>query len=405
MDWQETKGGVMNKAFVPNGPMSKALQQSILIIDDTLQNLTVLSQLLLPSYRVRAVNSGEKGLKAVAANHPDLILLDVMMPGMDGYEVLERLRADPATHDIPVIFITAMTGAENEARGLALGAVDYISKPINPAIALARVRTHLELKRARDRLTLENEWLEQEVARRMSENLLIQDLTIHALACLGEVRDNETGHHILRTQAYVDILARQLAGHPRFRAALEGPRLDMVIKAAPLHDMGKIGIPDAILLKPGRLTPEEFEIMKAHPAIGADAIRRAMDQALAGTGQGSAPHPASAFAFLEVAQEIALSHHEKWDGSGYPAGLAGDAIPVSARLMALADVFDALMCRRVYKAPMSLEETTRIICEGRGRHFDPDVVDAFMACHARFAEIATRLADPEPSPTPRRTGS
>jgi putative two-component system response regulator len=372
--------------------------RTILIVDDTPQNLTVLSELLKPLYRVRAGNSGERALRAAATEpRPDLILLDVMMPDMDGHEVLRRLRADPATRNIPVIFITGMDAAEDEERGLALGAVDYITKPINPAIVLARVHTHLELKQARDRLTNANEWLESEVARRMSENLLIQELSVRALACLAEVRDKQTGHHILRTQIYVDTLAKHLSTHARFCAALSGNRLTMVVKAAPLHDIGKVGVPDAILLKPGRLTAEEYETMKAHPTIGADAINKAMEQALDGATGIELEQAKRAFDFLIIAREIALSHHEKWDGSGYPAGLAGDDIPVSARLMALADVFDALINRRVYKPALSFAEASKIICDGRGSHFDPDVVDAFIACSDRFAEIAVTAANPEES--------
>lgn len=367
---------------------------TILIVDDTPQNLTVLGELLQPLYRVRAANSGERALRMVrTAPRPDLVLLDVMMPEIDGHDVLRRLREDPATRDIPVLFVTAMDAAEDEERGLALGAVDYITKPIKPAIVLARVRAHLDLKAARDRLARQNDWLEAEVHRRMRENVLVRDLGIRALASISEARDNETGRHIVRTQTYVGILARHLAGHPRFAAALDGDRLDMVVKAAPLHDVGKVGVPDSILLKPGRLTPEEFDIMKTHAAIGANAIERAIGQAMAGVGEGEAEQARGAFAFMRVAHEIALGHHEKWDGSGYPAGLAGDAIPVSARLMALADVFDALMSKRVYKPAIGLEETTRIIVEGRGRHFDPDVVDAFLACREAFAAVAERLAD------------
>lgn len=358
---------------------------TILVVDDTPQNIRVLGELLKHDYHIRAANSDPR---------PDLILLDVMMPGMNGYEVLRRLRAENDTKNIPVIFITAMATAENEEFGLELGAVDYITKPFNPSIVLARVHTQLELKRARDRLADENDWLEREVARRMRENLLIQDLSIRALACLAEARDNETGQHIVRTQIYVELLARKLAEHERFRDALAGSRLNMIVKAAPLHDLGKVGIPDAILLKPGRLIPEEFEIMKTHTTIGADAITKAMEQALAGADDAMTEVAGSAFAFLKVAREISLSHQEKWDGSGYPAGLTGDAIPVSARLMALADVFDALMTRRVYKPPMTLDEATKIIVDGRGKHFDPAVVDAFIACRERFAEIAARYADP-----------
>lgn len=377
---------------------TSAHKQTILIVDDTPQNLTILGELLQPHYRVRAANSGERALRAASLQpRPDLILLDVMMPEMDGYAVMQHLHSDVSTSNIPVIFVTAMHDAESEEHGLELGAVDYITKPINPAIVLARVRTHLELKHARDRLAVENEWLESEVARRMSENLLIQDLSVRALACLSEARDNETGLHIVRTQTYVELLARHLENHDRFREALSGEHLGRIVKAAPLHDVGKVGVPDSILLKPGRLTPEEFEIMKSHAMIGADAINKAMAQAIAACADAEAAERAvKAFDFLEVAKEIAAGHHEKWDGSGYPAGLAGDAIPVSARLMALADVFDALMTRRVYKPAFDIDETTRIISEGRGKHFDPDVVDAFQACREQFADIALRFADPDP---------
>jgi len=367
---------------------------TILIVDDTPQNLSLLGELLQPHFRVRVANSGERALRAVGTNpRPDLILLDVMMPGMDGYDVLRRLRDDPATAAIPVIFITALDGSENEEFGLSLGAVDYISKPIIPPIVLARVRTHLELKQARDRLADQNDWLEQEVSRRLRDNLLIQDLSVRALACLAEARDNETGHHILRTQAYVERLADHLADHPRFAAALAGARLTMTVKAAPLHDIGKVGIPDSILLKPGRLTPDEVAVMQTHPVIGAEAIRRAMAQTLAGAGPDISAQAGDAFAFLDIAREISLYHHEKWDGSGYPAGLAGDSIPASARLMALADVFDALICRRVYKPPLPLEEATAIIRDGRGHHFDPEVVDAFLTLREDFVGIARRFPD------------
>lgn len=369
-------------------------KQTVLIVDDVAQNITLLGELLQPHYAVRAANSGERALRAAhTAPTPDIILLDVMMPGMDGYEVLQRLHAEEQTRDIPVIFVTAMDSMESEEHGLELGAVDYITKPIQPAIVLARVRAHLELKHARDRLANQNEWLEREVARRMSENLLVQDLSMRALACLAEARDTDTGHHILRTQSYVDLLARHLEHHERFASALANGRLAMVVKAAPLHDLGKVGIPDAILLKPGRLTPEEFEIMKTHAAIGADAIAKAMRDALAAADDDMVAQAPGAFAFLKAAQEIAGSHHEKWDGSGYPAGLAGDAIPAAGRLMALADVFDALTCRRVYKKAMDFDQANQIITDGRGTHFDPDVVDAYVACRQRFVEIATRFAD------------
>ena len=355
---------------------------TVLIVDDAPENLVVLGEVLSGTYRVRVATSGEKALKlARAAPRPDIVLLDIMMPGMDGFAVLERLRIDPDTKDIPVIFITAMSGAEDEERGLALGAVDYITKPIQPAVVLARVRTHLELKQARDWLRDRNAALEAEVARRMAEILIVQDVAIRALATLAEVRDPETGAHLLRTQHYVRILAERLSRHPKHRDALTPYRIGLIAKSAPLHDIGKVGIPDSILLKPGKLSPHEWEIMKTHAALGAEALAKV---------ELEAEHPVD---FLTVAREIARSHHEKWDGSGYPDGLAGDAIPLGARLMALADVFDATLSRRVYKAPMPLDEVLGIIRAERGRHFDPDVVDAFFEEQDRMTDIATRYAE------------
>ena len=374
-------------------PADSSTRSTVLIVDDTPENLTILGETLRPHYRVRAAISGERALHAVTIGTlPDVILLDVMMPDMDGYQVLQALQADAATRDIPVIFVTAMDSVEGETHGLALGAVDYITKPFNPDIVLARVRTHIELAKARERLHDENAWLEREVARRTNENALIRDLSLSALACLAEVRDIETGHHILRTQSFVELLAHHLAEHPDYRAALAGERLEIIVRSAPLHDIGKVGIPDSILLKPGRLTSAEFEIMKKHPVIGADAITRAMAQA-ANSRSGDGALPGGAFAFMETAREIALSHHEKWDGSGYPAGLQGRQIPVSARLMALADVFDALSSRRVYKEPLAPEDVTRIIVAERGRHFDPVIVDAFLELRPAFAEVAQRFAE------------
>jgi len=374
-------------------PADSSTRSTVLIVDDTPENLTILGETLRPHYRVRAAISGERALHAVTIGTlPDVILLDVMMPDMDGYQVLQALKADAATRDIPVIFVTAMDSVEGETHGLALGAVDYITKPFNPDIVLARVRTHIELAKARERLHDENAWLEREVARRTNENALIRDLSLSALACLAEVRDIETGHHILRTQSFVELLAHHLAGHPDYREALAGERLEIIVRSAPLHDIGKVGIPDSILLKPGRLTSAEFEIMKKHPVIGADAITRAMAQA-ANSRSGDGALPGGAFAFMETAREIALSHHEKWDGSGYPAGLQGRQIPVSARLMALADVFDALSSRRVYKEPLGPEDVTRIIVAERGRHFDPVIVDAFLELRPAFAEVAQCFAE------------
>ncbi len=357
-------------------------QPIILIVDDNPENLTVLGELLRGSYRVRAATSGARALKLARVEpQPDLMLLDIMMPEMSGYEVLERLRAAPETRDLPVIFTTAMDTTEDEQRGLVLGAVDYISKPLRPAIVLARVNTQIELKRARDRLQRDNASLEAEVERRLHETHVIQDVTIRALARLAETRDNETGNHILRTQEYLNALAQRARHLPRFAAQLDDHTIDLMSKSAPLHDIGKVGIPDQVLLKPGKLTPVEWEVMKRHAALGAEAI----DRAVADTHEP--------VAFLVHAREIARSHHERWDGSGYPDGLAGDAIPLSARLMALADVFDALISRRVYKAAMPLDQVRGIMAEQRGRHFDPELLDTFLAHFEDFCEIARRYPD------------
>lgn len=354
----------------------------VLIVDDDPTNLFLLTHLLEPIYQVRAANTGESALRATAnAPPPDLVLLDVMMPSMDGYTVLARLRENPATRHIPVIFLTALTEPSEEARGLELGAVDYITKPFSPPIVLARVRTHLELKAARDLLANENIALEAEVARRMVENDLTQIVSIRALAHLAETRDPETGSHILRTQGYVQQLAIGLRQHPRFATTMTQRYIDLLARSAPLHDIGKVGIPDHILLKPGKLTEDEWAIMKTHAKQGSDAIEQAERDI------------EMRLDFLSVAKDIAHWHHEKWDGSGYPDGLANDFIPVAARLMALADVFDALISVRVYKKAMSFEEARGIIAAGRGKQFDPAVVDAFIDGFEEYVAIAKRYRE------------
>ena len=364
-------------------PALNPLPATLLVADDVPGNLTVLGELLRDAgYQVKAANSGRAALRyAAQPPHPDLILLDVMMPEMDGYQVLARLRADPATDSIPVIFLTALNDTQDEERGLELGAADYITKPFHPALVLARVRTQLEAKRAQDWLTGQNAYLEAEVARRMAENDLIQRVSIRALAHLAETRDPETGNHILRTQGYVLQLAKSLRQHPRFAATLNDREIDLLARSAPLHDIGKVGIPDYVLLKPGKLTPEEWAIMQTHAKLGSDAIEEAERDI-------ETPLP-----FLSIAKEIAHWHHEKWDGTGYPDGLAGDAIPIAARLMALADVFDALISVRAYKPAMSHAEAREIIIAGRGRHFDPDVTDIFLAGFDEFVAIARRYGD------------
>ena len=369
----------MRPCFRAGTPMA-----TILIVDDASETRAILSGLLKPLHQVRMATSGRQALQvATSEPRPDLILLDVVMPGLDGHEVIVRLRSRPDTADIPVIFVTGLDRGDDEEHCFALGAVDYITKPIRPAIVLARVRTHLELKAARDQLQSRNHNLEAEIARRMSDNLQIQDVGIRALARLAEIRDPETGNHLRRTQGYVRTLAEELRSHPRFADFLDPEQVELLVKSAPLHDIGKVGIPDTILLKRGRLTAEDWTIMKTHSQLGFQALEQA---------ERDAEQPLD---FLRMAKDIARYHHERWDGSGYPEGLAGDAIPVAARLMALADVFDALITQRAYKRAFPLESALHVIREGRGSHFDPDVVDAFVARLGEFIAIAARHADGE----------
>lgn len=371
------------QAFDMNGATpSGTSRATVLIVDDDTGNLAILGNLLQPHHEVLAAPSGDRALQiSTGTPKPDLILLDVMMPHMDGYAVLERLHQDPATQDIPVIFVTGLDSTEDEEKGLALGAVDYIAKPYRSSIVLARVRTQLELKRARDWLRNQNAYLEAEVARRMQDTLLVQDLTIKALAEVAETRDNETGNHIRRTQQYVRILALRLQTHSRFSGFLTDKVVELMTKSAPLHDIGKVGIPDHILLKPGKLNDEEWAIMKTHSMLGALSIERALRNA------------DRRLDFLDMAMQIAHYHHERWDGNGYPEGLKGDAIPIPARLMALADVFDALISRRVYKAAIPLERAKMMIVAERESHFDPDVVDAFLDSLNDFVAIAEKYRE------------
>ena len=355
---------------------------TILVVDDTPDNLALMSGLLKSDYKVKIANGGERALKiAQSDTPPDLILLDITMDGMDGYEVCQRLKLEPKTRHIPVIFLTAKTEMEDERRGLELGAVDYITKPISPPIVMARVKSHLALKNMADFLRDQNGFLELEVAKRTREVMAIQDVTILAMASLAETRDSETGNHIRRTQFYVKALAERLSTHPRFGWFLTESNINMLFKSAPLHDIGKVGIPDRILLKPGRFEPHEFEIMKTHTTLGHDAIVHAETEL--GTHVD----------FLSVAKSIALSHQEKWDGSGYPQGLAGDDIPIPARIMAVADVYDALISHRVYKEGMSHENAVEIMTRGRGTHFDADMFDAFVDIQEEFRSISLRFID------------
>jgi putative two-component system response regulator len=345
-------------------PAAEEPKARLLLVDDNAANLQVLREAVEPlGCKILVAKSGAIALSIVDKSIPDLVLLDIMMPEMDGYEVCRRLKDAEATCHIPVIFLTA------------LGAVDYITKPINPDLVRARVRNHLELRRYQSRL-------EELVGQRTREVQLTQAVMIESLATLAEYRDPETGGHIKRTQNYVKALATRLKDHPRFREHLDEETIELLYRSAPLHDIGKVGVRDAVLLKDGKLTEDEFVLMKRHAEYGHEALL-ITEQKL---GKST---------FLRHAREIAYTHQEKWDGTGYPRGLRGEEIPVSGRLMALADVYDALISKRVYKPPMPHEKAVQIIVEGRGRHFDPDVVDAFLQLEAIFRNIALTFADSE----------
>ncbi|MBF0502099.1 MAG: response regulator [Candidatus Riflebacteria bacterium] len=347
----------------------------ILVVDDVPANLDILGEILKPHFQIYCATSGKKALAMAQKDpQPDLILLDVMMPEMDGFEVCRTLKASARTRHIPVIFVTAMNETANEETGFAEGCVDYLTKPVRPPIVLARVQTHLQMNR-------QQQILEEKVRERTIELQQARDVAIFGLSALAEKRDNETGDHINRTRHYVKTLAMALQQIPPYRDLVDDAVVELMFKSAPLHDIGKVGIPDAILLKPGKLTSDEFTIMKTHTTIGRDAILQG-EKALGIDGSTS---------FLSLAREVAFSHHERWDGSGYPQGLKGNAIPLVGRLMAVADVYDAMISKRVYKPPFSHTETAKYIAGQGGGHFDPGVVDVFRKFHRRFLEIAMKL--------------
>ncbi|MBJ7552259.1 response regulator [Marinomonas ostreistagni] len=363
--------------------MSESDLKTVLVVDDEPVNISVLSGTLRNQYRVIVAKSGKQALERIEqVIIPDIILLDIMMPEMDGYEVCRILKAKPETKDIPIVFVSAMSDHQDEEKGLSLGAMDYISKPLSPSIVLARVQNILQFKEAQRALESQNKQLEQKVVERTQEVFLTQNVTIHALASLAETRDNETGNHIRRTQHYVKTLATKLMADGHHLDELNDENIDLLFRSAPLHDIGKVGIPDHILLKPGKLDVDEFEIMKTHAQLGAQALAVANDA----VGESDT-------SFLRFAREIAECHHEKWDGSGYPKGLKGEDIPISGRIMALADVYDALISERIYKPAFSHEKAKGIILDGREKHFDPKVVDAFLATELAFIEIAEQFKD------------
>jgi putative two-component system response regulator len=375
-------------------PLLVADKADIAILDAQVERLQGLVALLERDHAVHAFTRGADLIDQVQAGQAlDLVMLDVTTPDADGLAVCRRLRA---LEEVPIIFMTDQDPPVDLTDSLELGATDHVTRPFVPAIVRNRIGHHVRLGRAMRLIIMQNEQLDQRVAERtaaltrrnaeldraLREISRMQDATIVALSALVEARDTETGQHIQRTQRYVLALAEKLAESPRFAQTLTPDTIDMMAKSAPLHDIGKVAIPDSILRKPGRLDAEEFELMKLHTAHG----RRAIEVAEASMG--------SSHGFLRHARDIAYGHHERWDGLGYPQGLAGDAIPLSARLMALADIYDALISERVYKAAIPHGVAAQMILAQRGKQLDPAVVDAFEAIAPEFAAIAEALSDP-----------
>lgn len=323
-------------------------KQSLLLVDDEPTNLRVLRTVLQEQYRLLFAKSGEEALQLVQKEHPDLILLDVMMPGLTGFDVCARLKADPATCAIPIIFVTALKDEMDETKGFEVGAVDYITKPISPAVVRARVKTHLSLVQA------------QELKQTRLQ-------VIQRLGRAAEYKDNETGLHVMRMSHYSQVLA--------LAYGFSEQKAEDLLHAAPMHDIGKIGIADNILLKPGKLTSDEYAEMQKHPLIGAEIIGDCESD------------------LLKMAKAVALYHHEKWDGTGYPFGLSGEQIPVEARIVALSDVFDALTSARPYKQAWSIEATLQHIHQQKGLHFEPKLVDLLDENLQQILEIRQRWAE------------
>lgn len=369
-------------------------QETIALCDDEAIDLSILANLLQPMFRVLVFRSGDEMIQTLRTHKkPDLILLDIIMPETDGFITLERIRSDYELKNIPVIFISALSSDSDINKGFSLGAFDYITKPFKPPIILSRIKAQLELKKIRDMLKNQNQWLEEEVKRRISENEIIQDAAMISLVQLAEARDNDTGNHIERTCKYVEILARKLQKKQKYKQLLDDAKISRIIKAAPLHDIGKIGIPDSVLLKKGKLNDFEYAIMKMHAQIGADALHKAINKVNEANVERRISEKKEALLFLEEAEIMARSHHERWDGTGYPKGLMKQDIPLSARLMALADVFDALTTERVYKKPWSFSEASQYIIDQKKLQFDPDVVKAFSEELFAFQTVYSDFRD------------
>ena len=348
-------------------------RQTIILVDDDPTNLTVGSDALDEHYDVLTLNSGARLLKVLERTIPDLILLDIEMPEMNGYEVITIIKSKPEFAQIPVIFLTAKSDYESELKGLSLGATDYIFKPFSPALLRKRIESHLLMESQKQELTHFNNNLLQMVHTKTETVVELQNAVLRTMAELVEFRDNITGGHIQRTQAYLKIMLTALQNAKLYESEIATWDIDLVLQSAQLHDVGKIAIKDGILQKPGRLTDDEFAQVKEHTTFGVQVIDRIKAYATEHT-------------FLEYARIFALSHHERWDGTGYPNGLKGEDIPLLGRILAIADVYDALVSERPYKKPFSHEEAINIIVENKGTHFDPALVEIFLAVSKEFQE-------------------
>ncbi len=366
-------------ATMEHTQISHMSHKNILIVDDVPENLDLLSDVLLrEGCEVRALPSGRLALQSIKNSKPDLILLDISMPEMDGYEVCERIKADPATRDIPVIFISAISETFDKVRAFRTGGVDYIVKPFQVEEVRARIRTHIRMKELQNNLEADNNRLQERVQQQVREIAEAQLSTILAIVKLAEARDDDTGQHIERTRTYAKLIAQALHDRRMYADTIDQTFIHNIFVSSPLHDIGKIAVPDAILLKPGKLNHEEFEIMKQHPVYGARTLNDVRKL-----------YPNNSF--INMGIEIARSHHEKWDGSGYPAGLKGEKIPLAARIMAISDVYDALRSKRVYKEAFSHEKSIDIISDATGTHFDPYLVPVFLSIEENIRQVREEL--------------
>lgn len=361
--------------------MSEEIKNSVvMIIDNVPENLILLTNILQEEYNIKVFQNGKMAIESAFKNPPDLILLDTMMPEVDGYDICKELKEDIRFKEIPIIFINDSAGFFDKKKAFKAGGIDYISKPLDSSEVMARVKVHLTLRVLQNKLNSYNKKLKSIVDDQVKEITEGQLAIISAMTKLAEARDDDTGKHIERTQTFCKLLAEELKNDDEFKSIIDDNFIYNIYHASPLHDIGKISIPDRILLKPDKLTIDEFEVMKKHAAIGRDYLIEVYNKS-----------PKNSF--LKMGVEIAGGHHEKFDGTGYPKGLKGANIPLSARIMALADVYDALRSKRVYKNALSHETSVEIISEGKGKHFDPYIVDAFLKLEKDFNNIRECMGD------------